>query len=93
MVFLSNKRQQQKSLYLVHKNILFINLADNSTEDDKQDNDDELGGLFRVLQSKSEKHKTDRATINKTDCSKFELTSKHDWEIEDVSLNFQEYYN
>ena len=38
-----------------------------------------------MLQSKSEKHKTDRATINKTDCSKFELTTKHDWDVEEVS--------
>ena len=37
-----------------------------------------------MLQSKREKHKTDRATINKTDCSKIELTTKHDWDVEEV---------
>ena len=38
-----------------------------------------------MLKAKSEKTKTDRATINKTDCSKFEIAStKHDWVLEEV---------
>ena len=59
-------------------------------EEEEQNIEDELGGLFRVLKSKSEKNKADRATINKTDCSKFEVTSKHDWDLEEVccSVNF-----
>ena len=66
--------------YLELWSLVFL---DESTEDDNKD-DDELGGLFRVLKTKSEKNKTDRASINKTDCSKFELISKHDWGLEEV---------
>ena len=47
-----------------------------------------------MLKSKSEKYKTDRATINKTDCSKFELISKHDWDMEEVcQFSIILYYN
>ena len=78
-----NKKKQLNSvLKKISKENL--HLVDDNTIGENKDTEDELGGLFRVLKSKSEKYKTDRATINKTDCSKFELISKHDWDMEEV---------
>lgn len=74
--------------YLAFLILSFCDLADETPEEEDKDDEDELGGLFRILKNKSEKNKSDRATVNKVDCSKFEEVSKHDWDLEEVLSHF-----
>lgn len=46
--------------------------------------DDELGGLFKVLKKKQEKKTDERLSINKTDCSRFFIPCVQDWDLEEV---------
>ncbi|KAL3876947.1 hypothetical protein ACJMK2_034726 [Sinanodonta woodiana] len=52
-----------------------------------EEGDAELGGLFRVLMSKSEKNRLDRGAVgdpNGTDCSLFPVDKVRNWQLEDV---------
>ncbi|KAJ8313478.1 hypothetical protein KUTeg_008971, partial [Tegillarca granosa] len=63
------------------------NLAENANEEkneDNQDADDELGGLFKVLKHKKDSASTNRYLVNKTDCSKFVVDNIRDWQLEEV---------
>lgn len=53
-------------------------------EEDSKDEDEELGGLFKV--SRPEKSKRVRADA--LDCSRFQPDSNHDWDHEEVKTKY-----
>ena len=57
-------------------------------EEEKADEeeDEELGGLFRVLKKKSEAGKEQKYNANLRDSSKFPVAAPHDWQLDEVSL-------
>lgn len=63
--------------------MLFINACSvvvAEEEEDSKDEEDELGGLFKV--SRPEKNK--RVGADALDCSRFQPDSNHDWDQEEV---------
>lgn len=53
-------------------------------EEANGENEEELGGLFRV--SRPEKSKKVRADA--IDCSRFQPDANHDWDQEEVGINY-----
>ena len=49
--------------------------------DDSEDEEEELGGLFRV----SRPQKSKRFRADAVDCSRFTPDSAHNWDLEEVS--------
>ena len=54
--------------------------AGNSEEEE----DDEVGGLFKVARRKNMREKVNRVTANATDCSRFHIVDIRDWLEEEV---------
>lgn len=65
--------------------------AAQSLDKNDDDEDDEIGGLFRILKEKSESSSTDRLVVNKTDCTKCHMHDVTLDNIEQVILNFLKY--
>ena len=56
-----------------------------ANDGDSEEEDDEVGGLFKVARRKDMREKVNRVTANATDCSCFHITDIRDWLQEDVS--------
>ena len=60
-----------------------VSVASAGASDEEED--DEVGGLFKVARRKDMREKVNRVTANATDCSCFHFTDIRDWLQEDVS--------
>ncbi|XP_033758019.1 ribosome biogenesis protein BMS1 homolog [Pecten maximus] len=77
------KRQSERINY---RKLIYGQDAGKEVDEDENngDEDDELGGLFKVLKKKQEKKTDERLSINKTDCSRFFVQNVQDWDLEEV---------
>ncbi|ESO87420.1 hypothetical protein LOTGIDRAFT_166570 [Lottia gigantea] len=64
--------------------------TDIKEEEYKEEKEDELGGLFKVLKQKNIDNKNDRYSINKTDCSKFFPENPQDWSLDEVIASIKD---
>lgn len=58
----------------------------NTEETGEVDDEDEIGGLFKVLKEKSEAKVSDRAAINTKDCSKCSKYSFTQFDVDKVGF-------
>ncbi|OWF49820.1 Ribosome biogenesis protein BMS1-like [Mizuhopecten yessoensis] len=75
------KRQKERVNY---RKLIYGQGEQVGEAEDNNDEDDELGGLFKVLNKKQEKKNDERLSINKTDCSRFFVQHMQDWDLEEV---------
>ena len=54
--------------------------------DSDQEEDDEVGGMFKVARQKNMREKVNRVTANATDCSRFHIADIRDWLEEEVGV-------
>ncbi|XP_048248671.1 ribosome biogenesis protein BMS1 homolog isoform X1 [Haliotis rufescens] len=76
------RRQKQKMNY---QKLIYGAVTAAETEKDEVD-EDEVGGLFKVLKQKKDKGRMGKSKSNDMDCSKFWEDSMHDWDLEEVRL-------
>ena len=65
---------------------LLLAVADNDEAADSEE-DDELGGLFKILKKKSERERPDHQAMNQTDSSRPGAGRLQDWDLQEVSLD------
>ena len=67
---------------------LFITLSDvdKSGEADANENEDDLGGLFKVVSTKvkEKRSKSEGSDLNGRDCTRFVVEAVQQWDIEEV---------
>ena len=51
---------------------------------DSEDDDDEVGGLFRIAKRTNEERQVKKVTADALDCSRFAFDSVQDWDLEEV---------
>lgn len=51
-----------------------------------EEEEDELGGLFRVSSMKNIKKQSEKEDMNKEDASKFNVDHCHDWSLPEVRI-------
>ena len=56
---------------------------------DEEDGDEDVGGLFKVVQKVNKKKKINHYDLNGLDCSKFVPETIQDWDLEEVSFEIQ----
>ena len=64
---------------------MFVSVVEAS---DSEDENDELGGLFRVAR-KQKQDKFNKGHADGTDCSRFPVEQVRDWEVEEVKSVFK----
>ncbi|XP_008485765.1 ribosome biogenesis protein BMS1 homolog, partial [Diaphorina citri] len=64
-------------------NIVISDMEDGSqgTEETQEDNDDELGGMFKVVNLRQRQQLKEKDVMNSEDSSKFILTGSRDWTL------------
>lgn len=60
------------------------NVSDTKEENQSNEDDNELGGLFRMASRKNIKKQSEKETANDEDVSKFDVEYKHDWNLSEV---------
>ena len=64
--------------------MISVSVADAGDSDEEED--DEVGGLFKVARRKNMREKVNRVTANATDCSRFHIADIRDWLEEEVGV-------
>ena len=72
---------------------LFLAVADNNEEAADSEEDDELGGLFKILKKKSERERPDHQAMNQPDSSRPGAGRLQDWDLQEVSHDACWYYS
>lgn len=60
------------------------NVSDTKEENQANEDEDELGGLFRISSRKNIIKQSEKETVNDEDISKFDVEHKHDWDLPEV---------
>ena len=61
-----------------------ISNAKNKIKSGKDNNDDEIGGLFRIVANEQNRKSKSSSGIDDIDSTKFSWSNLHDWHKEDV---------
>lgn len=59
--------------------------------DESESDNEEVGGLFRVVSRKQHQRQETKNTCNAEDCSRFPLNLVRDWTQQDVSACFNQF--
>lgn len=66
-------------------------VSEHKKEDQSSEEEDELGGLFRMSSMKNIKKQSEKEDMNKEDVSKFNVEHYHDWNLPEVITEYIEF--
>uniref|UniRef100_A0A2S2QUK6 Ribosome biogenesis protein BMS1 n=2 Tax=Sipha flava TaxID=143950 RepID=A0A2S2QUK6_9HEMI len=76
--------ERQNSVVNLWKLVYGEEVNEQSKEDQSNEEEDELGGLFRISSMKNVKKQNEKKDMNKEDVSKFNVNHYHDWSLPEV---------
>ena len=65
-------------------------VQDNDFEDETQDEDDEIGGLFKVVSNQQSQKRSKTSGMDDLDCTKFTMNNLQNWGIESIRLSIKD---